>query len=67
MRLIRGTGMHQINREVRPKILKHNAARLLGLALSARPEPTGVDNLVEGVLTMLCVPGETLRRTGADG
>ena len=25
------------------------------------PEPTGVDNPVEGVLTMLCVPGETLR------
>jgi len=26
------------------------------------PEPTGVDNPVEGVLTMLCVPGELSRR-----
>ena len=31
------------------------------------PEPTGVDNPVEGVLTMLCVPGETLPRPGVDG
>ena len=28
------------------------------------PEHTGVDNPVEGVLTMLCVPGETLRAAG---
>ena len=31
------------------------------------PEPTGVYNPVEGVLTMLCVPGETLRPAGVDG
>jgi AcrR family transcriptional regulator len=30
------------------------------------PEPTGVDNPVEGVLTMLCVPGETLPPAGVD-
>src|SRR5690348_15642480 len=32
-----------------------------------RPEPTGVDNPVEGMLTMLCVPGETLSSAAVDG
>src|SRR5438876_10945580 len=48
-----------------PDDVLDDVLELLGRGLAPRdsalpqPEPTGVDNPVEGVLTMLCVPGET--------
>ena len=55
-----------------PDDILDDVLELLGRGLAPRfrvrpvnlPEPTGVDNPVEGVLTMLCVPGETLRAAG---
>jgi hypothetical protein len=55
-----------------PDDVLDDVLELLGRGLAPRdsalprPEPTGVDNPVEGVLTMLCVPGETLPSARVD-
>jgi hypothetical protein len=55
-----------------PDDVLDDVLELLGRGLAPRVSglqavPTGVDNPVEGVLTMLCVPGETRPRADVDG
>jgi hypothetical protein len=55
-----------------PDDVLDDVLELLGRGLAPRVSglqavPTDVDNPVEGVLTMLCVPGETRPRADVDG